>query len=1646
MRFRNLSLAQVFFVLSISLTAQNASNPVDAGLQIYHDYHGGDIDHINLDNGGLTVNIPLLSYPQRGSSLKADFQLLFTAGTNAYQEYCLPPIRGQQQCIWSWMGTGLTIHHFNSPFYGTGITDMQDLALGVKQLTNPGPPISYEYQVSWETPDQAIHLGGQNNSNSGQTSLDGSNIQNGELYPSFTCAWGCSMDTIGTKDGVTYSDGNTAAPSGNGGILREDTDGNYISMTSGGYYDTVGRFIPIPSSYSGSSTPCTGTLPIVSMTEWTPPGYSQPFLLCYAQITLTESEEHYGSYEVLNPTKTVLQSVVLPNGQAWTFGYNESLPSCSGPNSVQGVGGTINIGDLTDITFPTGGTIHYTYACYSPVGGSPTVTTAVTSRTVNANDGTGAHEWTYSYALSGNSWTGTTTMTDPIGNQTVQVLNSPTRTITKYSGSASGGTVMQTSLRTYLGNYVFYHSFPLYAASETITLDNGLSSETTYSYCCDFSFTNWTAFGGSYPNSASYGKVTDTKVYDYASGGLGTLLKETATSYLFQSNSNYIDPGLVDLVSSQTIYNGSGSQMAQTTYGYDQTSRVTSGIVGMTGAQITTPLYSGIYGHQTSKTQWLNTGSNPTTNVSFYDTGEAYQVSDPLGHTSSTYFCTGSSPTTLPCTASTYLGALPTATANALNQQTAFTYNATTGEKLTVTDPNSQTTTYTYSDYLNRLTSISYPDGGLTGIQYNDTGNIGITVTDKITGTLNKQTQEIVDGLGRLSETILLSDPSGHTYTLTTYDALGRKYQVYNPTRCNLITTNCGESTWGVTTYNYDALNRELLEIPPDGSSTSDNINTSYSGNTTTVTDEAGKYRTTTKDALGRLTQVSEGSAGYITLYSWDSLSNLLCVEQHGGVSGTGCSSSPSNDASSAWHVRRFTYDSLSRLLTAKNPETGTITYGYDLDSVLTSKMDNRGITITYSPDALYRISSKSYSDSEPTISYTYDAFTSGSNYGVGRRTGMTDGSGSASWTYDTMGREWSETKAIGSITKTNSTVYNYDGSPSQVTYPPETSAQNAPKIDLAYTMQGAGLVSSVTDNTNNINYTQGLLYAPTGQSSIAVYGYSSGYAGITQTNTYNSRGQPIELRACGLSSCTDGSGSQTPYLLDLSYNYGLGSNDNGNVLGITNNKNTARNQSFSYDVLNRVTQASSGTAWGSTFTYDPWGNLYQTGSVAGTSINPMTVNQQMTLTTNQFALLGYVFDASGNVLADGINTGCGSYAYTWNAEEQMSCAAGSTYTYDGDGARVEKTGGNAVTTLYWSTLAESGTNGTITSEYIFAGSKRIARRDVSTGSVYYYFDDMLGSSSVVSTSSGALENESDFYPFGGENVVALNLTNQKFKFTGKERDTETGLDDFGARYYNYNMGRFQSPDWANKAEPVPYSRLDNPQTLNLYAYVENNPESAPDLDGHDDGGGETQVQQFNDAFDAAMGGACASGIMTACGSAGPSSSAAPQTKDGQHAQSQVSSQDQQPAAQPQSNTMTKQYDPTKQGPEDPTHPGHPLYENRDFIKEANKAFVKTSNGTARGGVAEAGFAIEYDPVKNKLSFTGHVDNVHTDGPANELTITGGPNTICVFHTHGNTASMLPSGMDRQSSVPNFVYSSRGLYVTIPKSREVIPLSNSLLR
>ena len=185
-----------------------------------------------------------------------------------------------------------------------------------------------------------------------------------------------------------------------------------------------------------------------------------------------------------------------------------------------------------------------------------------------------------------------------------------------------------------------------------------------------------------------------------------------------------------------------------------------------------------------------------------------------------------------------------------------------------------------------------------------------------------------------------------------------------------------------------------------------------------------------------------------------------------------------------------------------------------------------------------------------------------------------------------------------------------------------------------------------------------------------------------------------------------------------------------------------------------------------------------------------------------------------------------------------MASTAGTSFVYDGEGRRVQKTAASGVVTTY-----VHDAMGNLAAEYSTAAD--------SVSGTQYMSADFLGSTRLITDSSGNPTRCFDYLPFGEEIGADVNgrsgcyeqmgspqyptspdVVNQKF--TGKERDAETGLDYFGARYFSGAQGRWTSPDWSAKPAPVPYARLGNPQSLNLYSYGYNNPLRVVDIDGHD--------------------------------------------------------------------------------------------------------------------------------------------------------------------------------------------------------------------
>ena len=181
------------------------------------------------------------------------------------------------------------------------------------------------------------------------------------------------------------------------------------------------------------------------------------------------------------------------------------------------------------------------------------------------------------------------------------------------------------------------------------------------------------------------------------------------------------------------------------------------------------------------------------------------------------------------------------------------------------------------------------------------------------------------------------------------------------------------------------------------------------------------------------------------------------------------------------------------------------------------------------------------------------------------------------------------------------------------------------------------------------------------------------------------------------------------------------------------------------------------------------------------------------------------VRDANGNVLA---------YPVAGNATSATWALQSATYTVPAGGASVA---------LYAQIYLPTGSTTARFDDAFLTGASGLGVR--------YYHADHLGSARLMTDSSGNQTWSATYLPFGQE--WNPQPTTNHYKFTGKERDSESALDNFGARYCSSSLGRFMSPDWSDEPQPIPYADLGNPQSLNLYSYVQNNPLTLLDDDGH---------------------------------------------------------------------------------------------------------------------------------------------------------------------------------------------------------------------
>lgn len=907
---------------------------------------------------------------------------------------------------------------------------------------------------------------------------------------------------------------------------------------------------------------------------------------------------------------------------------------------------------------------------------------------------------------------------------------------------------------------------------------------------------------------------------------------------------DYLDRNLIRLPSEVRVYQGLDNNQEQlqerTEYVYDEVTPFSQGtnVTGWTDPGSTAR------GNATTTKRWINPADNAAfvkVLTKFDSLGNVIEVIDPNNKVTTISFndCFGTPDGDARSCGSKQTYAFATSTTNALGQTAYTKYDYYSGTPVTTEDANGMKINTFYNDLLGRVTQIVSAIG--TSLQkqttfiYNE-GTRTITTTSDLNsfGDNKLKSQTIHDGQGRTIKKYSYENGSDFITTEMAYDGLGRVIRATNPYR----TTN--DATYGEIKTRYDALSR-VIEVK-----TSDNavVSTSYTGTTTTITDQAGKQRKSVTDALGRRTSVYEGANNdYQTSYTYDALDNLLTVVQ-------------------GQQTRTFEYDGLKRLTSATNPESGTISYRFDSGGNLLDKTGPRLLPgtsthnkVSYSYDDLNRVTKRTYNDGTPDVHYFYDA-----------QSLPSPAAGQPQPPQLPRGASIGKVLAItyGDTNSINGTYYGYDAAGNVNASAQVTGDRTFPVMEYGYNRAGnmtsqkypSGRVVTMSyDDLGRVNSLSGQRAGEAPETYISLPEYTANAVtaalrlgnGLWERTSFNRRLQPTEIRL--------GTETNQTSALKLSYTYGMkvngtleASKNNGDIESHTINVPTINGipgftatQSYEYDALNRLEAAQETMAgaslpsWRQTYQYDRYGNRrfsYTDGATttptAPTTQQTALINPEIDPATNR--LVGYVYDPAGNVTTDAAGRTFGYDAenrqVAYNGGASVNNGDTASYSYDGAGRRIKKqVGGSMASTIFIYNM-----EGQLVAEYTDSTEPR-------TTQTSYVTTDVLGSTRVVTGQDQSVKERYDFLPYGeeigarwgrnGDQQYAIDGLRQKF--TGKERD-ESGLDYFLARYYSSAHGRFTSADPINVTD----ERIDDPQRLNLYVYARNNPLLFVDPDGKD--------------------------------------------------------------------------------------------------------------------------------------------------------------------------------------------------------------------
>jgi RHS repeat-associated protein len=648
--------------------------------------------------------------------------------------------------------------------------------------------------------------------------------------------------------------------------------------------------------------------------------------------------------------------------------------------------------------------------------------------------------------------------------------------------------------------------------------------------------------------------------------------------------------------------------------------------------------------------------------------------------------------------------AFPTIITNAKLHKVYSQFDYNTGQAVDVENANGLVSSFYFNDLLDRPTQTRRAVGTTLQTQttatYNDAARSITISSDRDANNDNiLVSKSIYDPLGRTVETqqyeggtqyiAIKKIPFEVVQDGSNWRVVSRTSNPYRPTQ--------EQASW--TTSMSDSLGRTIKVTTPDSAS----VTSAYSGNSVTVTDQTGKVRKSVTDAAGRLKEVWEdpGSSphlNYLTTYEYDTLDNLKKVIQD------------NNPLSPVQPPRIFVYDSLQRLTSASNPESGTINYQYDNAGNLIQKTDARGVVSTFVYDELNRNTSVTYTnDPAGTLPMTrvYDTATKGKGFLHYSQTTGTGGSLSTTDAYDELGRPTNlrqqfYVSGAWSSSYTTSRTYNLAGGVTLQTYPSgRTVTYN---YDAAGRLadkdaQNLAFSGNLGDNTTR-TYSAGILYSPFGGIVKEQFGTNTA---LYHKSFYNIRGQLFDTRLSSVNDTWDWNRGRLIFYYSSNHQWGgSGTDNNGNVLfaetwipplnATLDQTETVSEQSYDYDSLNRlksVTEqriiASNGWVWQPQFKqsydYDRYGNRTIKPGAAdtwGTGINSKqfavnAVTNRLGVPAGQSGTMSY--DNNGNLITDSYS---GAGARVYDAENRMTKAWGGNnqwqeYTYDADHHRTRR-------------------------------------------------------------------------------------------------------------------------------------------------------------------------------------------------------------------------------------------------------------------------------------------------------------------------------------------------------------------------------------